>query len=82
MVEKGYDLTVNGYNALIKGFIKRKKYLEAKSMFDEMRKKGLVANREVYNFFMDMNYHEGNLDLTLELCDEMIEKGIVDKTDV
>lgn len=30
----------------------------------------------------NMNYHEGNLDLTLELCDDAIEKDIVDKIDV
>ncbi|PWA37895.1 hypothetical protein CTI12_AA586380 [Artemisia annua] len=80
MVEKGYDLSVNAYNALIKGFIKRKRIQEAKTLFDEMRKKGLAADRELYSIFMDMNYHEGNLDLTLELCDEALEKSIVDKT--
>ncbi|KAI7990539.1 Pentatricopeptide repeat-containing protein [Camellia lanceoleosa] len=80
MAEKGYRLTVSSYNALIKGFFKRKKFLEARKLFEEMRREGLVADRELYNIFVDMNYSEGNMDITLELCDEAIEKCLIDKS--
>ncbi|CAL5357988.1 unnamed protein product [Camellia sinensis] len=80
MAEKGYSLTVSSYNALIKGFFKRKKFLEARKLFEEMRREGLVADRELYNIFVDMNYSEGNMDITLELCDEAIEKCLIDKS--
>ncbi|CAK9136321.1 unnamed protein product [Ilex paraguariensis] len=61
-------------------FIKRKKYLEARDLFKEMRKEGLVADREFYYTFIDMTFDEGNTDMTLELCDEAIEKCLVDET--
>ncbi|KAM7471241.1 hypothetical protein LguiA_009424 [Lonicera macranthoides] len=74
MVMKGFNVTVDCYNALIKGFFRRKKYSEAKELFEKMRREGLVADRELYNIFVEMNYEEGNVDMTLELCDEAIEK--------
>ncbi|KAK3027862.1 hypothetical protein RJ639_041496 [Escallonia herrerae] len=80
MIEKGFKLSVESYNALIKGFLKRKKYVEATELFKEMRKEGLVADRELYNIFVDMNYDDGNLDMTLDLCDEAVENCIMDKT--
>lgn len=58
IVEKGYDLTVESYNVLIKGFLKRKKYLEARELFEQMRKKGLSADKEIYCTFADVNYEE------------------------
>ena len=42
-----------------------------------MRSKGLVADGEIYNIFADINYDEGKMELTLELCDEAIEKCLV-----
>ncbi|KAL5759641.1 hypothetical protein ACOSQ2_018479 [Xanthoceras sorbifolium] len=47
MVRKGFTLTVTSYNALIKGFLKRKKLLEARQLFEEMRREGLFAEREI-----------------------------------
>ncbi|XP_025013289.2 pentatricopeptide repeat-containing protein At1g05670, mitochondrial [Ricinus communis] len=79
MVEKRFNLTASSYNALIKGFFKRKKLLEARQLFEEMRREGLVASAEIYNLFVDMNYEEGNMETTLELCDEAIEKCLLDK---
>jgi hypothetical protein len=38
----------------------------------------LTAEREIYNIFIDMNFEEGNMEITLELCDEAIEKCLVD----
>ncbi|XP_061365224.1 pentatricopeptide repeat-containing protein At1g05670, mitochondrial [Gastrolobium bilobum] len=74
MVEKGFSLTAVSYNALIKGFYKRKKFVEARKLFEEMRMQGLVAEKEIYDIFVDVNYEEGNWEITLELCDEAIEK--------
>ncbi|GMY26109.1 pentatricopeptide repeat-containing protein At1g05670, mitochondrial [Fagus crenata] len=79
VVEKGFDLTASSYSALIKGFYKRKKFMEARELFEEMRKQGLTAEKEIYNIFVDMNFEEGNMEITLELCDEAIEKCLVDK---
>ena len=42
-----------------------------------MRREGLVADREIYNMFADINYDEGKMELTLELCDEAVEKCLV-----
>lgn len=79
MVQKGFNLTTSSYNALIKGFLKRKKYLEARELFEEMRRGGLVADREIYYFFVDINFEEGNTEITLELCDAAIECYLVGK---
>ncbi|KAK6922089.1 Pentatricopeptide repeat [Dillenia turbinata] len=73
MVGRGFKLTVGSYNALIKGFVKKKKFAEAMELFEEMRREGLVADKELYSIFADIRYDEGNLDMTLELCDEVIE---------
>ena len=70
MVE--YGLTVASYNALIKFFFRRKKILEARKLFEETRREGLVADEELYNIFVDLSYGELNMDITLELCDEAI----------
>ncbi|KAG5521081.1 hypothetical protein RHGRI_033590 [Rhododendron griersonianum] len=80
MVEKGYRLTVASYNVLIKGFFKRKKISEARKLFEEMRREGLVADGELYSIFVDLSYSEGSMDITLELCDEAIEKCLMDKS--
>ncbi|GMH01671.1 hypothetical protein Nepgr_003510 [Nepenthes gracilis] len=77
MVERGFNLTVSSYNALIRGFLKRKKYVEAESLFEEMRRKGLIPDKEIYNFYLDRSFQEGNMDMALELCDETIEKCLV-----
>ncbi|PPS10433.1 hypothetical protein GOBAR_AA10206 [Gossypium barbadense] len=79
MIEKGYDLTATSYNDLIKGFIKRKKLKEAREIFDEMRQKGMAADKEIYCYFVDINYEEGSMETTLELCDEVIENCLVTK---
>ncbi|XP_073020092.1 uncharacterized protein [Primulina eburnea] len=80
IIEKGYNLTVESYNALIKGFLKRKKYLEARELFEQMRKKGLSADKEIYCTFVDVNYEEGNIDSTFELCNEAVERCFKDGT--
>ncbi|XP_020975911.1 pentatricopeptide repeat-containing protein At1g05670, mitochondrial [Arachis ipaensis] len=77
MVEKGFTLTAASYSALIKGFCKRKKFAEARQLFEEMRIQGLVADKEIYDIFVDVNYGEGNWEITLELCDEAIEKCLI-----
>ncbi|KAH7515846.1 hypothetical protein FEM48_Zijuj10G0069500 [Ziziphus jujuba var. spinosa] len=77
MVAKGFLLTASSYNALIKGFYKRKKFAEARELFEEMRGQGLIADREIYNLFVDMIYKEGNMEVTLDLCDEVIENCLV-----
>ena len=77
MAGKGFILTASSYIALINGFLKRKKFVEARELFEEMRRQGLIANRELYNIFVDINYGAGNLDSTLELCDDIIENCLV-----
>ncbi|KAL5761895.1 hypothetical protein ACOSP7_018159 [Xanthoceras sorbifolium] len=77
MVRKGFTLTVASYNALIKGFLKRKKFLEASQLFEEMRREGLFAEREIYHFFVDVNFEERNMKTTLELRDEAIKQFLV-----
>ncbi|KAJ0095118.1 hypothetical protein Patl1_16297 [Pistacia atlantica] len=77
MVDKGFNLSTTAYSALIKGFLKRKKFLEARELFEEMRRRGLVADREIYNSFVDINFEEGHMETTLELCDEAIEWFLV-----
>lgn len=67
MVEKGFKLSGSSYNALIKGLSKRKKM------------DGSVADKEIYDNFIDLNYSEGNMESVLELCDEAIEKRLVNK---
>ncbi|KAJ8467003.1 hypothetical protein OPV22_029555 [Ensete ventricosum] len=74
MISKGFGLRRSSYNALIKGLVRKKRLTEAKQLFEEMRAKNLVANREIYNIFIDINYTEQNIEMTLELCDEAIEK--------
>ena len=80
MVEKGFSLSVASYDALIKGFYKRKKFVEAKKLFEEMRTEGFVAEKEIFDIFVDVNYEEGNWENSLELFDETIEKCLVKKT--
>ena len=77
MVGKGFSPTASSYNALMKGFYKRKKFSEANQLFEKMRSEGLDADREIYNIFADINYDEGKMELTLELCDVAIEKCLV-----
>ncbi|RWR91702.1 pentatricopeptide repeat-containing protein mitochondrial-like protein [Cinnamomum micranthum f. kanehirae] len=49
---------------------------EAKKLFDKMRAEGSVADKEIYDNFIDLNYSEGNMESVLELCDEAIEKRL------
>jgi pentatricopeptide repeat protein len=56
---------------------KKKKFVEARKLFDEMRKEGLTAELDVYNFYIDFNFDEDNLESTLALCDELVEASIV-----
>ena len=74
MIGKGFSLSRGSYNALIKGLVRKKRLTEATQLFEEMRAKNLVANREICNIFIDINYTEQNIEMTLELCDEAIEK--------
>ncbi|KAF9591959.1 hypothetical protein IFM89_010406 [Coptis chinensis] len=80
MVGKGFGLRASSYNALIRGLLKKKRMEEARKLFEQMRTEGLVADKEIYNIFLDLNYDEGNMQMTLELCDEAIEKCLIDKT--
>ncbi|GMI74928.1 hypothetical protein like AT1G05670 [Hibiscus trionum] len=47
--------------------------------YDEMREKWLAADKEMYSIFVDINYEEGNMETTLELCDEVIENCLLTK---
>ncbi|KAI3864826.1 hypothetical protein MKW92_019390 [Papaver armeniacum] len=80
MVGKGFSLRATSYNSFIKGLYKKKKFAEARKLFEEMRREGLAVDREIYNIFLDLNYDDGNVETTLELCDEAIEKSLVDKS--
>ncbi|GAA0146277.1 hypothetical protein LIER_36284 [Lithospermum erythrorhizon] len=80
MVEKGLRPASYTYHALIKGFMKRKRYNEAKEIFHEMRQQGLPLDEQLYSIFLDMNYNEGNFEMTLELCEEAVEKCLIKKT--
>ncbi|KAE8716504.1 hypothetical protein F3Y22_tig00110114pilonHSYRG00148 [Hibiscus syriacus] len=53
-MDKGYDLTASWYYALIKGFIKRKKFSEATEIFQEMRRKGLSTDKDIFLFIKTM----------------------------
>ncbi|CAL8093963.1 unnamed protein product [Prunus armeniaca] len=79
MAGKGFIPTASCYSALIKGLFKKRKFAEARELFEEMRRPGVVADRETYSIFVDMNYEEGNMDITFELCDEVIENCLVGK---
>lgn len=79
MAGKGFIPTASCYSALIKGLFKKRKFAEARELFEEMRRHGVVADRETYRIFVYMNYEEGNMDITLELCDEVIENCLVGK---
>ncbi|CAB4264519.1 unnamed protein product [Prunus armeniaca] len=54
----------NTYTILIKGHFKARnmkeawKFAEARELFEEMRRPGVVADRETYSIFVDMNYEE------------------------
>ncbi|ONK60112.1 uncharacterized protein A4U43_C08F14450 [Asparagus officinalis] len=80
MVEKGFSLRPTSYNALIKGLFKKKRLIDAKSLFEEMRANGFSADKDIYDIFIDVNFSEGNIEKTLKLCDEAIEKdhGVYD----
>ncbi|KAF5194644.1 Pentatricopeptide repeat-containing protein mitochondrial [Thalictrum thalictroides] len=80
MVGKGFSLRTSSYNALIKGLLKKKRVIEARQLFEQMRTEGLVADQDIYSIFLDLNYNEGDMEMTLELCDETIEKCLVGKT--
>ncbi|XP_039827713.1 pentatricopeptide repeat-containing protein At1g05670, mitochondrial-like isoform X2 [Panicum virgatum] len=77
MIEKGFRLTATSYNSLIRLLNKKKKFVEARKLFDEMRTEGLAAEPDVYNFYIDFNFNEDNLESTLALCDELVEASIV-----
>ncbi|CAO1941873.1 unnamed protein product [Urochloa humidicola] len=75
MIGKGFRLTATSYSSLIRLLNKKKKFIEARNLFDEMRKEGLAAEPDVYNFYIDSNFNEDNLESTLALCDELVEAG-------
>ncbi|TVU38886.1 hypothetical protein EJB05_12281, partial [Eragrostis curvula] len=77
MIEKGFRLAATSYNALVRLLNKKKKFVEARKLFDEMRKEGLTADPDVYNFYIDLNFNEDNLESTLALCDELVESSVV-----
>ncbi|CAL8994408.1 unnamed protein product [Prunus brigantina] len=89
MLEKGIVPNVATYNSLMKQYCIRnnmrtttdmyRKFADARELFEEMRRHGVVADRETYSIFVDMNYEEGNMDITLELCYEVIENCLVGK---
>ncbi|PNX73392.1 pentatricopeptide repeat-containing protein mitochondrial-like [Trifolium pratense] len=76
MFEKGVMPNATTFNSLMK----QKKYVEARKLFEEMRTHGLVAEKDIYDIFVDVNYEEGNWEITLELWDEAIEKCLVNET--
>ncbi|KAK8946240.1 hypothetical protein KSP40_PGU013453 [Platanthera guangdongensis] len=77
MRAKGFCLTAASYSALIEAVYKKKGFVEARKLFQEMRDAGHVADKKIYDLFIDLNYSEGNIELTLELCDEAIENFLV-----
>lgn len=42
-----------------------------------MRKEGLTAEPDVYNFYIDLDFSEDNLESTIALCDELVETILV-----
>jgi hypothetical protein len=56
---------------------KKKKFTEARRLFEKMRKERLTAEPDVYNFYIDLSFNEDNLESTLALCDELVEVTLV-----
>ncbi|KAG2267263.1 hypothetical protein Bca52824_061818 [Brassica carinata] len=54
MVEKGFSVSASTYSALIKGFFKRKKFVEAREVFEQMKREGLAGDKEIFDFFSDV----------------------------
>jgi pentatricopeptide repeat protein len=79
MKGKGFSVSVSTYSVLIKGFLKRKKFLEAREVFDQMRREGLAADKEIFDFFSDTKYKGKRPDTIVDPIDEIIENYLVDE---
>jgi pentatricopeptide repeat protein len=75
MIEMGFKLSASAYSALIRLLNKKKKFAEAKGLFDEMRKDGLTAEPDVYSFYIGHNFNEDNSESTVAVRDELVEES-------